>query len=349
LNLAGPVPNFGTMAADYSVHPRDSLNCPPSSHATPPLSGCHRRLPALRLHRDGLFVRQDRNSGDTVHRRVAAIVAIGHAPVRIGLALGGGAARGFAHIGVIKMLEAQGIQIDYITGTSAGSVVAAIYASGMSGLEMNRMALKMDEAMIADWALPFGTRFGGWLKGEALENYINRLVKHKSIEQMRVPLGIVATDLTSGKPILFRRGNTGQAVRASCSIPGVFQPVTISGRQYVDGGLVAPVPVTYVKQMGATFVIAVNISADPSNQSVSGQASMLLQTTAIMGQSINKTELAQADVVITPSLPFVKGSDFTARNEAILAGEQAAQAAMPLLREKLRLPQTTMASPLPAH
>ncbi len=270
-------------------------------------------------------------------------------PVRIGLALGGGAARGFAHIGVIKMLEAQGIQIDFITGTSAGSVVAAIYASGMSGLEMNRMALKMDEAMIADWALPFGTRFGGWLKGEALEKYINRLVKQKSIEQMHIPLGIVATDLASGKPILFRRGNTGQAVRASCSIPGVFQPVTISGRQYVDGGLVAPVPVTYVKQMGATFVIAVNISADPSNQAVSGQASMLLQTTAIMGQSINKTELAQADVVITPSLPFVKGSDFTARNEAILAGEQAAQAAMPLLREKLHLTQTIVGTPLPPH
>ncbi len=270
-------------------------------------------------------------------------------PVRIGLALGGGAARGFAHIGVIKALEAQGIQIDFITGTSAGSVVAALYASGMSGIELNRQALKMDEAMIADWALPFGTRFGGWLKGEALEKYINRLVRQKTIEQMRIPLGIVATDLGSGKPILFRRGNTGQAVRASCSIPGVFQPVTISGHQYVDGGLVAPVPVTYVKQMGATFVIAVNISADPSAQSVSGQASMLLQTTTIMGQSINKTELAQADVVIAPSLPFVKGSDFAARNEAILGGEQAAQAAMPLLREKLRLPQTAQAAPLPPH
>ncbi|CAH0444704.1 hypothetical protein LMG10661_01107 [Ralstonia syzygii subsp. syzygii] len=166
---------------------------------------------------------------------------------------------------------------------------------------------------------------------------------------MRIPLGIVATDLGSGKPILFRRGNTGQAVRASCSIPGVFQPVTISDHQYVDGGLVAPVPVTHVKQMGATFVIAVNISADPSAQSVSGQASMLLQTTAIMGQSINKTELAQADVVIAPSLPFVKGNDFAARNEAILGGEQAAQAAMPLLREKLRLPQTAQAAPLPPH
>lgn len=96
-------------------------------------------------------------------------------------------------------------------------------------------------------------------------------------------------------------------------------------------------------------MIAVNISADPSAQAVSGQASMLLQTTTIMGQSINKTELAQADVVIAPSLPFVKGSDFTARNEAILGGEQAAQAAMPLLREKLRLPQTAQATPLPPH
>lgn len=261
-------------------------------------------------------------------------------PVRIGLALGGGAARGFAHIGVIKALEAQGIHADIVTGTSAGSVVAALYASGMDGFTLNKLALTMDEAAIADWALPFGTKFGGWLKGEALQNYVNRLVKQRPIEQMKLPLGIVATDLKTGERILFRRGNTGQAVRASSSVPGVFQPVSIQGHDYVDGGLVEPVPVDAAREMGAEFVIAVNISADPSSQKNGGQSGVLLQTTAIMGQSINKMALARADIVIRPDLPDMSGSDFTARNRAILAGEQATAAVLASLRDKLALART---------
>ncbi|WER47095.1 patatin-like phospholipase family protein [Cupriavidus sp. WKF15] len=256
-------------------------------------------------------------------------------PIRIGLALGGGAARGFAHIGVIKALEAQGIHPDLVTGTSAGAVVAALYATGMSGFELNKLALSMDEAAIADWALPFGTRFGGWLKGEALQNYVNRLVSNRPIEAMKLPLGIVATDLKTGERVLFRRGNTGQAVRASSSVPGVFQPVSIQGRDYVDGGLVEPVPVDSARSMGADFVIAVNISADPSSQKNSGQSGVLLQTTTIMGQSINKMALARADVVIRPELPDMGSSDFNARNRAVLAGEQAAVAMMATLRQRL--------------
>lgn len=258
-------------------------------------------------------------------------------PIRIGLALGGGAARGFAHIGVIKALEAQGIRPDLVTGTSAGAVVAALYATGMNGFELNKLALTMDEATIADWALPFGTRFGGWLKGEALQNYVNRLVNNRPIEAMKLPLGIVATDLQSGKAILFRRGNTGQAVRASSSVPGVFQPVSIAGHDYVDGGLVEPVPVDSARAMGADFVIAVNISADPASQKNAGQSGVLLQTTAIMGQSINNLALARADVVIRPELADMGGSDFGSRNRAILAGEQATAAVLASLREKLAL------------
>ncbi|MGY8524130.1 patatin-like phospholipase family protein [Paracidovorax citrulli] len=256
-------------------------------------------------------------------------------PIKIGLALGGGAARGFAHIGVIKMLETHGIRPDLVTGTSAGAVVAALYASGMDGFALQKLALKMDEATIADWALPFGSRFGGWLKGEALQSYVNRQVGNRPIEAMKIPLGIVATDLKSGRGILFRRGNTGQAVRASSSVPGVFQPVSIQGHDYVDGGLVEPVPVDSARAMGADFVIAVNISADPSSQEHAGQSGVLLQTTAIMGQSINRLALARADVVIRPDLPDVGGSDFGARNRVILAGEQAAVAALATLRDKL--------------
>lgn len=165
---------------------------------------------------------------------------------------------------------------------------------------------------------------------------VNREVQNKTIEQMRIPLGIVATDLQSGKGILFRSGNTGLAVRASCSVPGVFQPAVISGKEYVDGGLVAPVPVSYARQMGATLVIAVNISSEPVHQDASGTLGVLQQTISIMQQSINQYELKNADIVIQPQLLQMGGSDFKSRNAAVLAGEIATQEQMALIKEKLK-------------
>ena len=135
----------------------------------------------------------------------------GKKPV-IGLALGGGAARGFAHIGVIKSLEAQGIKPDLVVGTSAGSVIAALYASGNHGPDLQRLALTLDEASITDWALPFSGKFGGVIKGDALQSSINRMVKNLRIEQMTMPLGIVATDLQTGNGTLFQRGDTGMEI-----------------------------------------------------------------------------------------------------------------------------------------
>ena len=241
----------------------------------------------------------------------------------IGLALGGGAARGFAHIGVIKALESQGIFPNLVVGTSAGSVIAALYASGYRGTELQKIALSLDEAAITDWALPFSGRFGGMIKGDALQAMVNRLIKNQTIENMPMPLGIVSTDLQTGNGVLFQRGDTGQAVRASCSIPGVFQPTIIQGREYVDGGLVSPVPVRYAKQMGADIVIAVNISTEPSSQDSSGSLGILLHTTSIMGKSINTFELDLAQVVIQPELKSMRSTDFKSRNAAILAGEEA--------------------------
>ena len=254
----------------------------------------------------------------------------------VGLVLGAGAARGFAHIGVIKALEAQGIKPDIVVGSSAGSVIAALFASGATGNDLNRLALNLDEATIADWGLPFAGRFGGLIKGDALQNMVNREVQNKSIEQMRVPLGIVATDLQSGKGVLFRSGNTGLAVRASCSVPGIFQPAIISGKEYVDGGLVAPVPVSYARQMGATLVIAVNISSEPTHQDASGTFGIMQQTISIMQRSINQYELKNADIVITPLLKQMSSGEFKSRNAAILAGEVAAQEQMGLIKEKLK-------------
>ena len=254
----------------------------------------------------------------------------------VGLALGAGAARGFAHIGVIKALEAQGIRPDIVVGSSAGSVIAALLASGATGNDLNRLALNLDEATIADWGLPFVGRFGGLIKGDALQNMVNREVQNKAIEQMRIPLGIVATELQSGKGVLFRTGNTGQAVRASCSVPGVFQPTLIGGKEYLDGGLVAPVPVSYARQMGATLVIAVNISSEPVHQDASGTFGVLQQTISIMQRSINQYELKSADIVITPQLKQMSSGDFKSRNAAILAGEVASQEQMALIKEKLK-------------
>lgn len=257
-------------------------------------------------------------------------------PVRIGLALGGGAARGFAHIGVIKVLEVQGIFPDLIVGTSAGSVVGAMYAAGNNGFALQKMALDMDEATISDWSLPFFSKSSGVLKGEALQHYVNRMVGQSSIEKLKKPFGAVATDLNTGTPILFQRGNTGLAVRASSSVPGVFQPVKINDRYYVDGGLVSPVPVRFARDMGADIVIAVNISSAPEGQAASSSLEILMQTFTIMGQSLNQFELKNADVVIKPDLPSMKGNDFNGRNLAILAGERAANAIIPELKEKIR-------------
>jgi NTE family protein len=256
--------------------------------------------------------------------------------IKIGLALGGGAARGFAHIGVIKALEAQGIVPDVVVGTSAGSLVGALYAAGNNGFALHKLALEMDEATISDWSIPLFAKATGVLKGEALQNYVNRTVNHVPLEKMKIPFGAVATDLNSGLPILFQRGNTGLAVRASSAVPSVFQPVGIGNRLYVDGGLVSPVPVRFARQMGADFVIAVNISAQPEAQPATSSMDVLLQTFAIMGQSINSYELKDADVVIQPPLGSMKGGDFPGRNLAILAGEKAAGALMPEIRQKLK-------------
>ena len=256
---------------------------------------------------------------------------------RLGLALGGGAARGFAHVGVIQVLEQAGIRVDVVAGTSAGSLVAALYASGLRGAELERAALGMEESTLTDWTLPLGGR--GFLRGEALARFVRQAVDGKGIEQMPLPLGVLATDLRTGDGVLFRRGDTATAVRASSAVPGVFTPVNIAGRDYVDGGLVAPVPVQQAREMGAEVVLAVDISSAPEGNNPDGAVQVLLQTFAIMGRSINRHELAAADVVVRPSLPGVGGASFAARQQSIAAGRAAMQAALPALREALSKPR----------
>jgi NTE family protein len=252
-------------------------------------------------------------------------------PPRIGLALGGGAARGFAHIGVIQVLEEAGIRPDLVVGTSAGSLVAALYASGKTGAEMAALAQSMDEGAITDWSFPAR----GLIRGEALARYVREQTGNRNIEQMKLPLGIVATDLDSGAGILFQRGDTGSAVRASSAVPAVFQPVRIGTREYVDGGLVSPVPVRFARQMGAELVLAIDISSPPDGNSTSDMMKLLLQTFAIMGRSIKDFELRDADVVMHPRLNGVSSADFSARSKAIQAGREAATRQLPELKARI--------------
>ena len=252
-------------------------------------------------------------------------------PPRIGLALGGGAARGFAHIGVIQVLEEAGIRPYLVVGTSAGSLVAALYAAGRTGSELARVALAMDESAITDWSFPGR----GMIRGDALARYVREQTGGRTIEQLPMPLGIVATDLDNGLAMLFQRGDVGLAVRASSAVPAVFQPVNIGGREYVDGGLVSPVPVRFARQMGAELVIAVDISSPPDGNATSDPFKMLLQTFSIMGKSINGFELKDADIVLRPRLLGVSSADFTARKRAIDSGREAAIAGLAALRSRL--------------
>jgi NTE family protein len=251
--------------------------------------------------------------------------------IRIGVALGGGAAKGFAHIGVIKMLEANGFAPAVVAGTSAGSVVGALYASGMNAFELQQKAVALDEASIRDlqWSS------GGLVLGQKLEDYVNEQVRRQPLERLAKPFAAVATRLEDGERTVFARGNTGQAVRASSSVPGVFQPVAIGKFHFVDGGIVSPVPVDAARQLGADLVVAVDISNRARGQTPSGMLGTLGQSIAIMGQKLGQAELARADVIVRPQVLDIGPADFTQRANAILEGEKAALAAMPQIRERI--------------
>jgi NTE family protein len=250
---------------------------------------------------------------------------------KIGLVLGGGAARGFAHIGVLKVLENNGISPDVIVGTSAGSVVGAIYASGMNATDLQKNAITLEESALGDWTLSSK----GVIRGDALQNMINRFVGNRPIESLSRRFACTAVDLNSGRLVVFERGNTGQAVRASSSVPGVFQPALINGIEYVDGGVVTPVPVRVARRMGADIIIAVDISAKPTPLKKSAALDIVLQSVTILGETLAGFETAEADVLIKPKVGSVGSADFNSRNLLILEGEQAALAALPEIRRKL--------------
>ena len=272
------------------------------------------------------------------YREVVPPQAVYAAPMQsdqpvVALTLGSGGDRGFAHIGVIKALEANHIKVDMVLGTSAGSVVGALYAGGYDGDALEKLALEMDREKLKDYA--FSKR--GYVRGEQLQDFVNRALKNRSIEQLDKPFVAVATQLGSGRTVAFNRGNTGMAVRASSSIPGVFYPVLISGEEYVDGDLKEPVPVTLAREMGADFIIAVDISQQPKDHPELGDIiDILKQSLRIMRQSILSQDLKSAQVVIRPEIGVTPEIDAASKLRLIKIGEDATTAAMPMIREWLQ-------------
>ena len=237
----------------------------------------------------------------------------------IALVLGSGGARGYAHIGVIEVLEKNGIHPDFIVGTSAGSIAGSIYASGKTAQQLKDIALNMQVNDVRE----FNIGLQGFFDGSKVENYVNQQVDQKRLEDMEIPMYVVATELKHGNKVIFNKGSTGQAVRASISIPSMFVPVNISGRDYVDGGLVSPVPVNVARDLGADIIIAVDILAQPIHTETSNVWGMFNQNINIMQNRLAAEELKNADIVIQPDLREkihifdVKGREMTMQAGAV--------------------------------
>ncbi|MGC2048827.1 MAG: patatin-like phospholipase family protein [Gallionella sp.] len=270
---------------------------------------------------------------DVIEPQAVAIEPLQSDQPIVALALGSGGSRGFAHLGVIKALEANDIHIDIVVGTSAGSVVGALYAAGYKSEAIEQIALDLDQDRLRDTDL--STR--GYIRGEQLQDYINRELKNRSIEQLDKPFVAVATQFDTGNAVAFNRGNTGMAVRASSSIPGVYYPVQIGEHEYVDGDLKSPVPVTVARTMGADIVIAVDISQQPQDQPFPQDIiDILKQSLRIMRQSVLAYQIETAQIVIRPEIGKTPEINADGKLRLIKNGEDAAIAMLPQIREWIK-------------
>ncbi len=250
-------------------------------------------------------------------------------PAKIALVLGAGSSKGFAHIGVLKILESNKIPIHMIVGTSVGSAVGSLYAYGYNAFQLQKMSFSIEKGDIVDLTVPDN----GFIKGEKLEEFINKTVKNTPMEKLKIPFYAVATEIKDGQEVVFGKGNTGQAVRASCSIPGIFRPVRIADKIYVDGGVVSPVAVDAAKRFGADIVIAVDISTGTERALPENTIETILQSLNVMYSKLASIQLCNADVVIKPKVGYIASSDFSKRHEAILEGERAALEALPQIMQ----------------
>jgi NTE family protein len=260
---------------------------------------------------------------------------------QIAVVLGAGASKGFAHIGVLKMLESHKIPVNMIIGTSVGSFVGSLYAYGYNAYDLQTIALAIQKDDVADYIIPDN----GFIKGEKLENFVNAKLKYTPMEKLKIPFYAVATNIQNGEEMIFGRGNAGKAVRASCSLPGIFNPAVIGDKYYVDGGVVNPLAADVARRFGADVVIAVDISSSVETAAPKGTVETIMKAVDIMYSKIAASKIKYADVIIKPKVGHIGSSDFSKRHEAIMEGEKAATEAMPAinqimakLRQEGRLP-----------
>ncbi|WP_071395449.1 patatin-like phospholipase family protein [Bacillus tuaregi] len=240
---------------------------------------------------------------------------------KIGLALGSGGARGFAHLGVIKVLVENGIPIDYIAGSSMGSLVACFYGAG---IEMDRL-YKLSTAFKRKYYLDFTVPKMGFIAGNRVKELIRVFTKGKRLEELMIPVSVVATDLMTGEKVIFQKGPIAEAVRASISIPGIFVPEKQNGRLLVDGGVVDRVPVSVVKEMGADIVIAVDVSRVKTNADISTIYDVIMQSLDIMQMELVEHRQIASDVMIRPLVEEYSSRAFTNIDELIQKGEEEAR------------------------
>jgi NTE family protein len=249
---------------------------------------------------------------------------------RVALVLGGGAARGFAHVGVIRALEQEKIPIDLIVGTSVGSLIGALYAYDINSFELEWTAFSLEKDDLLDYALLSAGM--GPIKGERLEAFVNKKIPAVNIESLKIPFAAVATDLNRGTRVVLDHGPLARAIRASCAIPGVFQPVEHQNRLLVDGGTVDNLPVAVAREKGADIVIAVDISQNVTNFNITNLVDVTLQAVHIMFSENVRQQRRDADVLIAPAVGNVAMMDFTQKKRLMQAGIEAGQQAAPAIR-----------------
>jgi NTE family protein len=250
---------------------------------------------------------------------------------KIGLALGSGGARGFAHLGVIKVLKDEGIPIDYIAGSSMGAMVACFYGSGLDMDQLYKLSTSFKRKYFLDFTVPKM----GFISGKRVKELIRVFTKGKNIEELTIPVAVVATDLMTGEKVIFNKGPIADAVRASISIPGIFVPEKLNERILIDGGVIDRIPVSVVQDMGADYIIAVDVSRVKKNAEINSIYDVIMQSLDIMQMELVNYREDASDVMIRPHVENYSAKAFTNIDEIIAIGEEEARKHIKEIKEYL--------------
>ncbi len=252
---------------------------------------------------------------------------------KVALVLGGGSAKGFAHVGVIRVLEQEKVPIHMIVGTSVGSLIGSIYASNPDGFQLEWLAFKIEKSDILDFSIVYSKM--GPVQGAQLENFIQRNVAAKKVEDTKIPFYPVATDLNTGETVILEKGSMARAVHASCAIPGIFVPVSFDKRTLVDGGVTDNVACDIARNKGADIIIGVNLQKDVRNYHIDSAIDVIAQSINIVTREASRPKMECADVMIEPDVHDIPLFDFSQKKLMMEQGIKATQKVMPKIKELL--------------